>query len=91
MPKTLSAKKALRQNLRRRARNLKKKEVLKKTIKGFKKMVAEGKMEEAKLELKKVYKVLDKSAKTNLIKKNKASRLKSRMAKLLNKSSKKSS
>lgn len=89
MPKILSAKKALRQNIRRRAKNVKQKESLKKSLKSFKKLVIAKKAKDAQEELKKVFKLLDKAAKTNLIKKNTASRLKSRMAKLLDKSSRK--
>ncbi len=87
MPKILSAKKALRQNISRRARNSKQKELLKKTLKGFKKLVTAKKIKEAQEEIKKVYKALDKAAKSNIIKKNTADRLKSRMAKLLAKTS----
>lgn len=80
MPKTKSAKKALRQNITRRAKNLADLKKLKTTIKTFRKLAAEKKVEEAAKYLPTVYKALDKSAKTNLIKKNKASRLKSRLA-----------
>ncbi|MEK7593414.1 MAG: 30S ribosomal protein S20 [Patescibacteria group bacterium] len=95
MPITKSAEKALRQNVRRRKINLKRKTDLKSVIKQFKKLVTEYKKaepgserssairEEAKKYLAQVYKKLDKSAKVNLIKKNKASRLKSRLTKLL--------
>ncbi len=76
MPITASAKKALRQNLRRRARNLAKKRALKVAIKEFKKA---PKAESLML----VYQRLDKAAKANLIVKNKASRLKSRLSKLV--------
>jgi small subunit ribosomal protein S20 len=89
MPKTLSAKKALRQNIRRRKRNLQKKEALKKAIKNFRKLVTAQKIDEAKEELKKVFSLLDKAAKTNVIKKNKAARLKSRNSKFLQKALKK--
>lgn len=84
MPVTASAKKALRQNIRRRARNLQKKEAYKKAVKNFRKLAAEKKTEEAKKLLPAVYKALDKAAKTNVIAKNKASRLKSRLARLVN-------
>jgi len=77
-----SAKKALRQNIRRRKINLKRKADLKSIIKQYKKLVSSNK-DEAKKYLAQVYKKLDKSAKVNLIKKNKASRLKSRLAKLV--------
>ncbi|MBU6141812.1 30S ribosomal protein S20 [Patescibacteria group bacterium] len=80
---TKSAKKAYRQNLTRRAQNEARKEVMKKALKAYKKLVAAKKLDEAKAELPKVYKVLDKTAKVGTIKKNTASRLKSRLAKLL--------
>lgn len=80
MPKTSSAKKALRQNVRRRAKNLADAKRMKDAIKSFKKLIADKKIDDAKKHLSSVYKALDKSAKTNLIKKNKASRLKSRLA-----------
>jgi len=86
MPITQSAKKALRQNIRRRAQNLRKKEAYKKAIKEYKKLVASKNLEEAKKYLAKVYEALDKAAKTNVIKKNKASRLKSRLTQLITKS-----
>lgn len=84
---TKSAKKAYRQNIKRRAVNQKRKVALKKVLKNYKKLVAAGNLDTAKTELVKVYQTLDKSAKVNLIKKNTASRLKSRMAALLNKKS----
>ena len=83
MPIIKSAKKALRQNIKRRKVNVKRKTELKSVIKQFKKLVAEGKKEEAQKYLSQVYKKLDKSAKVNLIKKNRASRLKSRLSKKL--------
>jgi len=84
MPITKSAKKALRQNIRRRKRNLQRKAELKSVIKQYKKLIAAGEKEKAKECLSQVYKKLDKAAKVNLIKKNKAARLKSRLSKLLN-------
>lgn len=45
-------------------------------------LLAEKKTEEAKKILPQVYKILDKAAKSNVIKKNTASRRKSRLAKL---------
>ncbi len=85
MPITQSAKKALRQNVRRRARNLVKKEAYKKAVKAAHKFIALKKIDEAKKLLPAVYKALDKAAKTNVIARNKAARLKSRLAKLLGK------
>ena len=81
MPNTSAAKKALRQSQRHREHNLKRKETLKDTLKKYKKAVEAGKKDEAEKMLPGVYKTLDKMAKVNIIKKNKASRLKSRLSK----------
>jgi len=83
MPNTESAKKALRQNKRRRTVNLARKKVLKETIRQYRKLITQEKLTEAKGLLPQVYKKLDKAAKVNLIKKNKAARLKSRLTKKL--------
>jgi len=83
MPITQSAKKALRQNSRRRTQNLVRKEAFKDAIKNYKKLIAAKNTKEAAAELIKVYQALDKASKTKAIKKNKASRLKSRLAHLL--------
>ncbi|OGN07550.1 MAG: 30S ribosomal protein S20, partial [Candidatus Yanofskybacteria bacterium RIFCSPHIGHO2_01_FULL_45_42] len=82
---TKSAEKALRQSKKRRTKNLQKKEVFKTVVKEFKKLVVAGKFDDAKKILPLVYKKLDKAAKSGVIKKNKASRLKSRATKLLKK------
>ena len=85
MPITRSAKKALRQSLKRRDHNLQKKDAYKTIAKNIKKLVGlGGKKDEAKKLLPQLYKALDKAAKTRAIKKNKASRLKSRLTKLVN-------
>lgn len=91
MPKTSSAKKALRQNIKRRVVNLERKKALKSVIKEYQKLVSAKKLDEAKTQLSKVFKALDKSAKVDLIKKNKASRLKSRLSAQLNTKSSKAS
>lgn len=83
MPKTKSAKKALRQNKRHRNQNLEYKSKVKNVIKNYKKLLAEGKKEEAAKKLNDVYSSLDKVAKAKFIKKGMANRLKSRMAKKL--------
>lgn len=84
MPTTKSAIKALRQSVRRRKRNVKQNKILKTVIKQYKKLVSDGKDEEAKKHLSTVYKLLDKGGKTKLVKKNTASRLKSRLSRQLN-------
>jgi len=86
MPITKSAKKALRQNLRRRVRNLKAKKELKSLLKETRDLILEKKPEEAKKLLSRAYKALDKAAKTGLIKKNTAARKKSRITKAILKS-----
>ncbi|MEK7478620.1 MAG: 30S ribosomal protein S20 [Patescibacteria group bacterium] len=81
---TKSAQKANRQNIKRKARNTKQKMAFKKLIKEYKKLVAAKELKKAAEKLPGVYKALDKAAKTNLLKKNTASRLKSRLTKLAN-------
>jgi len=88
MPVIKSAKKALRQNTRRRVRNLRKKRALKSLFKNIDFLVSQKKIEEAKKLVPQAFKLLDKAAKTNLIKKNTASRKKSRIVKMLNKTNK---
>lgn len=83
MPITKSAKKALRQSLRRRARNIQKKKKIKNLLKEVRSLILEKKIEEAKKLLPQVYKLLDKAAKTGLIKKNTAARKKSKIAKAI--------
>jgi len=85
MPITKSAKKALRQNIKRRIRNLIYKKKTKDLVKKIRVLVSEKKNEEAKKILSQLYKILDKSAKAGVIKKNNASRRKSRLTKLCNK------
>ncbi|MCX6764967.1 MAG: 30S ribosomal protein S20 [Candidatus Nealsonbacteria bacterium] len=83
MPITKSAKKAVRQNKKRRARNLVYIKKMKSLIKEIRALGLEKKTEEVKKLLPQVYKILDKSAKENIIKKNTASRKKSRIAKMI--------
>lgn len=83
MPIIKSAKKALRQNVKRRAFNLERKAKVKEVIKKFRKLLAAGKTEEAQAYLPQVYKALDKVAKTGYVKSGRARRLKSRLAKKL--------
>jgi small subunit ribosomal protein S20 len=85
MPNTKSAIKALRQSKTRKIRNTNKKNAFRNAVKEFRKLIAEGKFDDAKKLLPKVYQTLDKAAKTGIIKKNKASRLKGNTSRLLNK------
>lgn len=83
MPNTQSAKKALRQNARRKIENITRKNEVVQAVKNYKKLVSAGKKAEAEKALNVVYKKLDKLAKKKVWSKNKASRLKSRLSKKL--------
>ncbi len=85
MPITKSEKKSLRQNKKRRKRNLTYLNKMRLLIKQEKKLISEGKPEEAQKLIPKIYKALDKAAKENVIKKNTAARKKSRITIALNK------
>ena len=84
MPITKSAKKALRQSKKRRVGNIRRINSYKASVKEFRKLIKAGDFDSAKKLLPKVYQTLDKATKSGVIKKNKASRLKSRTSKLLN-------
>ena len=84
MPITKSAYRALRQTAYRKQRNLEKKEAIKDIVKQIKKLVAQGKTEEAKALLPKAYKAMDKASKSYLHKRA-ASRKKSRITNLVSK------
>lgn len=84
-PITKSAKKALRQSKKRRARNIRRKQVFKDIVKNIRKLALENKKKEAEALLPKAYKTIDKAAKTGVIKKNTANRKKSRLTKLVSK------
>lgn len=86
MPIIKSAKKALRQSLKRKKRNLVYKTGVKNLIKKVRFLVAQKKTAEAKDLMPDLYKILDKAAKVGVIKKNAASRKKSRLTKLTAKS-----
>lgn len=85
---TKSAKKAIRQNKKRRAYNLTYLNKMKSLVKEVRAFVVQKKMKEAKEILPRVYQILDKAAKVGIIKKNTASRRKSRITKLIDKNSK---
>ena len=83
MPITKTAIKALRQSGRRHARNLAKSNAYKKIVKDIKRLAAANKQADAQKLLPSLYASVDKAVKTNVIKKNKASRIKSRITKKL--------
>ena len=74
MPITKSAKKSLRQNMRRRTKNLIYKNKIKSLLKKARILVSEKKIEEARKLLPQIYKVVDKAAKKGVIKENTAAR-----------------
>jgi small subunit ribosomal protein S20 len=82
MPITQSAKKALRGSAKKKAVNDRRKKVVKETIKNIEKLVKEKKVPEAKKLLSKAYSAIDKAAKKGVLKKNTASRKKSRLSRI---------
>ncbi len=85
MPNLKTSIKDLRQNKRRKTNNDRLRNRVKRAVKGQVALTKESKDVEAKKNLKNLYKVLDKAARKNIIKKGKASRMKSRLTKNLNK------
>lgn len=81
MPRRRSAVKRLRVDKKRRLRNLKIKQQLKKAIKKFQALLSAKNFEEAKAVLQKVFSQLDKAAKKRIIHPNTANRKKSRLMK----------
>ena len=84
MAHSLSAKKRIRQSLKRRARNRARKDVLKNQVKDFMAAVTGGNIDKAKEEFRKTTQRLDKVAAKHTIHKNAAARKRSRLAKRLN-------
>ncbi|MCS7237989.1 MAG: 30S ribosomal protein S20 [Thermoguttaceae bacterium] len=85
MPNTKSAAKRLRQNVRRRARNRAVKHTIKTHYKRVLKAIAAGDAQLAGEEFRLATKKIDQAAAKGVIHKNKAARLKSRLAQRLNK------
>lgn len=87
MPITKSAKKALRQNKKHFAVNTKRQAALKLAVKKYQKLLATSKTDAEKF-LSDLYQRIDKSAKTRIISRNRADRMKSRLTKKLKVASK---
>ena len=85
MAHSLSAKKRVRQNAKKKATNRSRKSQVKKQIKHFEDAVNSGDVENARQQYKVVAQKLDKTAATSTMHKNTAARKKSRLAKKLNK------
>lgn len=82
---TSSAKKAFRASKKKRVFNLRRKSEIEKQLKNFRRLIAQKNKDEAIKAIPLLYKSLDKAAKTNYIKNNTASRLKSRAMNALTK------
>ncbi len=85
MAQTKSARKHIRQDLKRRSRNRRRKSVVKQTVRAFNEAVSGGQADQAAETLKKVYSELDAAAAKGTIHKNAAARRKSRLARRLRK------
>lgn len=83
MPQRKSAQKELRKNRRRHERNVAIKKKIKYEIKQLKKTIQNKDVENSNKLLSRVYSILDKAAKKNVIHPNKAARRKSRLSTLL--------
>ena len=81
MPITKSAKKAVRGSLRKKTRNDSRKRVMKDIIKKIEKTAKKDK-KGAEAMLRQAFKAIDKAAKRGVIKKNNASRKKSRLSRI---------
>jgi small subunit ribosomal protein S20 len=84
---TSSAKKAIRSSARKAVFNARHKKSVSRAIKDIEKLVASGKTDEARALLPKAYKEIDKAAKTDLLKDNTASRMKSRLSAFIKRAS----
>ncbi len=80
MPIIKSAKKALRSSLQKRVYNVRVQSNMRDILKNIAKHIESGKLDEAQKLLSDAYQVIDKAAKRGVIKKNTASRKKSRLA-----------
>jgi len=81
---SLSAKKRIRQNLKRRARNRARKADIREDVKSFRALLAKGDVDQAAEQLRKTVSRLDKVAAKHTIHKNAAARRRSRLTKALN-------
>jgi small subunit ribosomal protein S20 len=84
MPNTKQAEKRMRRDAKRRLRNRYHLSRMKTYIRNLKKLIAQGKLEEAKEYLPKVISVIQHTASKGVIHKNEASRRCSRVQKLFN-------
>lgn len=85
MPNINAAKKSVRADKKKRSFNDRRRRAMKETIKEFKTLVAENKLDEAQALVSQLYKSIDKAVKRGVLKKNTGSRRKSRLTAALKK------
>ena len=86
MPKRRAAVKRLRVDKKRHQRNLVIKREIKKALKKFQALFTAKNFAQAKADLSKIYSLLDKAAKKNIMHPNTANRKKARLARRISKS-----
>ena len=86
MPITRSAKKALRGSVKKKLVNDRRTKTMKESVKKVFKLAKEKNSKELEANLSKAFQAIDKAMKKGVIKKNTASRKKSRLAKMVAKS-----
>jgi len=84
LAKTASAKKRIRSSAKRRERNRIFRSRARTSVKKARKLIAEGRIEEAKEMMRLAVSALDKAAEKGIIHKNNAARRKSRLMRMLN-------
>lgn len=87
MAHSLSAKKRIRQNVKRRALNRWRKADYRVAIKDYRELILHGSVADAQAKLNEIYKMLDQAAATPAMHRNTASRYKSRLSAKLNEKS----
>ena len=85
MAHSLSAKKRIRQNGKRRAINRWRNSTYREAIKDYRELLLHGSVEASQAKLSEIYKILDQTAAAPGMHKNTAARYKSRLSTLLNK------
>jgi small subunit ribosomal protein S20 len=83
MPNITAAKKSMRADKKKRSFNDRRRRAMKETVKAYKALIAEGKTAEAQEMVAPLYKSIDKATKRGVLKKNTASRKKSRLVAML--------
>ena len=83
IPNTKAAKKSLRQSVKHREKNLQRRQTLRRIVKQWKKALAAGDQAQMQALVPQLMQAADKAAERNVIHRNKAARIKSRLMKRL--------